>query len=375
MLLIDNPTVEKVLTMDDCIRTQEEAFLGLLTHDSVHRSRIDIYVPCERPDGYYRWGTMEGASKTLGVHAIRMKSDIVYWPRDEKGNWTTEEKYCSKPGLYCGLVFLLSTRTGEPLAIINEGYLQHMRVGAGAGIGVKHLSRADSHVVGMLGSGGMARTYLRAFCTVRDIREVRVYSPNPLHRQEYAAEMSKTLGIDVRAVDDPRSAVRGADIVSTCTDTMVPVLYGDWLEPGMHITNLGGYEWGADVFTRADIVIRQGVGGVALSDAQQRVEVGRGHSPIAYIAGSDEEVARIPPSNNSEQFETPRRGPSLPTFIDLMSEKVNGRTSPDQITAYIAGGYQGLQFAAAAAAVYQNAKQAGLGRELPTEWFLQDIRD
>jgi len=25
--------------------------------------------------------------------------------------------------------------------------------------------------------------------------------------------------------------------------------------------------------------------------------------------------------------------------------------------------------------VYRKAKQAGLGRELPTEWFLQDVRD
>ncbi len=31
MLLIDNPTVEKVLAMEDCIRIQEEAFLGLPT--------------------------------------------------------------------------------------------------------------------------------------------------------------------------------------------------------------------------------------------------------------------------------------------------------------------------------------------------------
>ena len=375
MLLIDNPTVEKVLTMDECIRTQEEAFLGLLSHDSVHRTRIDVYVPCDRPDGYYRWGTMEGASKTLGVHAIRMKSDIVYWPRDDQGNWTTEEKYCMQPGLYCGLVFLLSTRTGEPLAIINEGVMQHMRVGAGAGIGVKHLSRQDSHVVGMLGSGGMARTYLRAFCAVRDIREVRVYSPNPLHRQEYADEMREALGIDVRAVDDPRTAVRGADIVSTCTDTMVPLLHGDWLESGMHVTNLGSFEWAKDVFTRADVVIKQGVSGVALSDSEQRVEIGRGHSPIAYIAGSDEEVSRIPPSNNPKQFENSGRGAGLPTFIDLVSEKTKGRTSDRDITAYIAGGYQGLQFTAAAAVVYQKAKEAGLGRELPTEWFLQDIRD
>ena len=103
MLFIHNDVVQQVLTIDDTIRAQEEAFKGLLTRDSVHRTRIDIYVPAEREDGYFRWGTMEGASKTLGVHAIRMKSDIVHWPKDAQGNWT-EEKYCREPGTYCGLI-------------------------------------------------------------------------------------------------------------------------------------------------------------------------------------------------------------------------------------------------------------------------------
>lgn len=72
---------------------------------------------------------------------------------------------------------LFSTVNGEPLALINDGVLQHMRVGAGGGIGVKHLARPDSSTVGMLGSGGMARTFLEAFCVVRPIRRVKVYSP------------------------------------------------------------------------------------------------------------------------------------------------------------------------------------------------------
>ena len=51
------------------------------------------------------------------------------------------------------------------------------------------------------------------------------------------------------------------------------------------------------------------------------------------------------------------------------------RTSRDQITLYLNSGNQGLQFAAVGEVVYRKAKEQGLGRELPTEWFLQDIRD
>jgi alanine dehydrogenase len=371
VLLINNDVVKQVLTIDETIRAQEEAFLGLITRDSVHRTRIDVYVPCDREDGYFRWGTMEGASKTLCVHAIRMKSDIVFWPTDANGN-RTEDKYCMEPGTYCGLIFLVSTRTGEPLAIINDGYLQHMRVGGGSGLGAKYLARKDAKAVGMLGSGGMARTYLKAFCSVRPIETVRIFSPTKANREVYAAEMSEELGVQIIPVDSAEEAVSGADIVSCCTDAMQPVFKGEWLRPGMHVTNLGNYELDSATFKLADVVIKQGVPGVSVNDPHQRVEVGRGHSPIAYIAGSDEEVARLPlPAETDDQFGQER----YPFFTDLASGSTRGRTSDDDITVYLTTGFQGLQFAAVGSAVYNAAKAQGLGHELPTAWFLQDIRD
>src|SRR5258708_1529637 len=117
MLIINNDDVAALLTMADCIRVQEEAFRKLPTGGAMHRPRIDMYFPCERDDGYFRWGSMEGAND--GYFAIRMKSDVITWPKDADGNWT-EEKYCREPGPHCGLVFLLSTRNGEPLAFIND---------------------------------------------------------------------------------------------------------------------------------------------------------------------------------------------------------------------------------------------------------------
>ena len=41
-----------------------------------------------------------------------------------------------------------------------DGVLQHMRVGACTGLGVKSLARADASTVAMIRSGGMARTDL-----------------------------------------------------------------------------------------------------------------------------------------------------------------------------------------------------------------------
>ncbi len=80
MLIINNDLVAKVLTMDEVIEAQEEAFKKLPTGGAIHRPRIDMYVPCQRDDGYFRWGTMEGAND--GYFALRMMSDIIHWPND-----------------------------------------------------------------------------------------------------------------------------------------------------------------------------------------------------------------------------------------------------------------------------------------------------
>ena len=62
MLFIHNDVVADLLTMAECIEAQEQAFRQLAEGRAAHRPRSDIYTPCERDDGYYRWGTMEGAT-------------------------------------------------------------------------------------------------------------------------------------------------------------------------------------------------------------------------------------------------------------------------------------------------------------------------
>jgi ornithine cyclodeaminase/alanine dehydrogenase-like protein (mu-crystallin family) len=378
MLIIDNDDVSQLLPMRDCIRVQEEAFRKLPVGGAMHRPRIDMYFPCEREDGYYRWGTMEGAND--GYFAIRMKSDVITWPKDANGNWT-EEKYCREPGTYCGLIFLLSTRNGEPLAFIKDGVLQHMRVGGGAGIGVKYLSREDSHVVGMLGSGGMARTFLDAFACVRDIRLCKIYSPNVAHREAFADEMAKRLKIEVRAVDSAREAVKGADILSSCTDSMQPVYDAEWIEKGMHVTNLGRREIPDAAMAKFDLVVRQGTAGLQMKQTE-RFQAERGLSPAAFIGGTVEEMKRLPEKNpqpgfggDSPEFMDRGKGGDKPDFADLVTGKCKGRVSRDQVTFYRNVGNQGLQFSSVGGFVYAQAVKARKGREIPTDWLLQDIRD
>ena len=63
------------------------------------------------------------------------------------------------------------------------------------------------------------------------------------------------------------------------------------------------------------------------------------------------------------------------TLADMVAGRAQGRTSPDQITWSERGNLQGAQFHAVAGATYEAVRAAGLGHEVPDDWFLQDIRN
>ncbi len=365
MLFLTNDHVKAVLDMRTCLDALEDAYRELAEQRAAYRPRIDFYVPGE--PHYYRWGTMEGASRKQGILAIRMKSDMLVW--DREGEFQTEEKYCIQPGTFCGLIFLFSVRNGQPLALMNDGYLQHMRVGAAAGLGAKYLARQNARVLGVIGSGGMARTYATAIKQVRPIERVQVFSPTPANRERYAMEMKAQLSLEAIPVDSPERAVHGADIVALTTDSLAPVIKGAWLEPGMHVTNVRSNEVGPDVLARVDVIARLGSATLRL-DKQPPNTIGGSDGMFAYFAGTAEERKRVPTAP-SRAIDNPNVG----TIPDLMAGEWAGRTDDRQITFLNNQGTQGLQFAAVGGKVYELAKAKGLGHPLPLEWFVQDIRD
>jgi alanine dehydrogenase len=291
---------------------------------------------------------------------------MVAWPR-EHGK-IRENKYARAPGTFCGLLFLFSARTGEPVAMINDGFLQHVRVGGGAGLGVKYLSREDSRTVGMIGSGGMARTYLDAILQSRAITRVQVYSPNRDNVALYAREMRERHGIEVAPAASAREAVKGADIVSICTSSNEPVFFNEWLEDGMHVTNLTSADIEPSLAGAVDVAMRAGEATPRLEATSDQTFYARAGF-LGYVAGSDEERALVPRVN------LPPDIIGLPRLVDLVAGRVKGRTEAGQTSFFLNVGAIGVQFEAVAAAVYNRARDRGLGQKLPTDLFLQDIRD
>lgn len=366
-LIINNHEVEQVLTMDDTIAALESSYLALAAREAVCRPRIDIRIPTSDPAKNYQWGTMEGGS-TGGYFAIRMKSDIIY--ETTYNGATTQEKYCTKPGLFCGLILLTSIENAEPLAFINDGVLQHMRVGGDGGIGVKYMANPDAEVVGMLGSGGMARTHMQAFNAVRTIKKLQVFSPTKANREAFGREMAAKYNIEVQVCDSPEQVYRGAHIVAALTDSAVSVMDGTLLEKGAHIVNIGGSgKPDPESLKRVDAYLRFGDAPAPTG----RPEFGIDDEHLDYEARPDS--MKYGDGRRKKRAHGVARPDIRVTLADLVAGKAKGRTSADQITYSERGNLQGAQFYAVAGKVYELAKKAGLGREIPTEWFLQDVRN
>lgn len=64
---------------------------------------------------------------------------------------------------------------------------------------------------------------------------------------------------------------------------------------------------------------------------------------------------------------------ALPDLASLVAGKIPGRRRAEEVTCFLNNIGMGYQFAAAGAVVYRKARERGVGRELPTEWFTQEV--
>ncbi|HZD42325.1 MAG TPA: ornithine cyclodeaminase family protein, partial [Terriglobales bacterium] len=230
---------------------------------------------------------------------------------------------------------------------------QKLRVGATSAMGIRELANPGVKVTGLFGSGWQAEAHLRYLMMVRpEVEEVRVYSPTPAHRKAFAKTWSEKLGKRIIAVDHPRDAVEGCQIVTCATATMEPCFDGDWLEPGTHVTAITSpdrttvrREMDARTLERADLLI-------VLSKEQ-----------IEY----DHQIDLMEPVKKGL-----KTWDEIGELGDLLIGLFPGRSRKDQITIFANNTGMGIQFAAVGARALALAEAQGLGREVPTEWFLEE---
>lgn len=358
VLLLDNHAIEKVLDPAAVVEALERAYKDFAGGLGVSAPRQDLQAAPRGPDTY-QLGVVAGIAGRYAC--LRIKSDMTYLR--EVGGSVRKEKFCVEPGRYLGLLLLFSVENGQPLAILHDGLLQRLRVGADSAIGTRLLARKDARVLGILGSGGMAMTHLRAIGETCGLREVRIFSPTLANRQSFAAA-ARQLGFAADAVSTADEVIEAADVLCACTSAVEPVVRGERLRPGTHITAIGG-GLDAAASARVDRWLRLGTATAAPEWGGQPVEA----ECLSFVASG--EKSRSGGTRRFADIPLERRI----MLGDLLRDPGLGRTSDSQITFSERGNVHGVQFAAAAGQVFEQARAAGLGRELPLANFIQSIRN
>jgi len=358
-LLLNDADVEHVLDMRGCISALEDAFRDMGQGTVVNAFRRDSFMASSRPDAYYSFKTIEGGLERLGVMAQRINSDLLTYQEVE--GFPRRVKVPAAPGnRYVGLVFLYSYKTLELLAIITDGHLQRMRVAGSTGVGAKHLAREDANTAALFGSGWQAEAAAWALAAVRPLSAIRVFSPNAEHRKSFAEKVASTLEIEVRTAEDPKEAIRGADIVSCATNAHgPPVVLAEWIEPGMHLTSILPSDFDEHCWERSELIITSGEMG----------REGRGSFRTRHPRLSSFRTDDFGVSIEVERLK--RFKDKIYLLSDLLVGKAPGRTTSAQITMMNKNWGLGIEFASVAKLVYDRARDAGVGREIPTDCFSQ----
>jgi ornithine cyclodeaminase/alanine dehydrogenase-like protein (mu-crystallin family) len=315
MLLLKEIPVKTILTIGEMIQAVEDSLLELAKGTGYDLPRRRIHHP-----NRMIFGVLPGSFREFMGAYLQVDRDRSIWRET---------------------IILYHVETGEPLVMFQDCGINEYRTGAAGALGVKYLAKQSASSVGVLGTGPQAKAQLLAINEVRELKEVKAFSPNPEHRRAFARGMAAAIGRDVRAVDTPQEAVEGIDIVVVATNSQKPVFEGAGLAPGAHIDSIAN---GDKNRRREELDLK----------AFER-------SDLLYVT-SKETVA----INESDIFRMARDGviswDSVHEFGDLLLGRSPGRTSKEQITLYKLQGI-GIMDIAIGALAYERAKELGLGRQ------------
>lgn len=231
------------------------------------------------------------------------------------------------------LIVLTDAESGVPVALMDASWITAVRTAAMTAVAARRLARPDATRIGFVACGVQARSHLAALRALFPLREVRAYSRRPGTARSFAAE-ARALGLEAEAVDNPRDAIAGLDILITSVPAapgLEPFLDPDWLAPGSFasLVDLGRSWRRPEALGRLDLR--------AVDDHEQTAEAG---GKLAY------------------------HGPFDADLTELAAGRKPGRSTPEERAMLI---FQGLAAAdlAVAALVYARARARGRGAVLP----------
>ena len=236
------------------------------------------------------------------------------------------------------VIVLNSTETGAPLAIMDGTHVTDMRTGAAGGVAAKYLARKDSSVVGMVGTGGQARTQLLALSEVMDVEEVKITCRNTGHCDSFEKDMKKVVSCDFKRKQSIKD-VCDCDVLVTTTPVREPVVKAEWIHEGTHINAIGAdavgkQELESSIMKKARIIV---------DDIVQASHSGEVNVPLSQGVISESDI-------HAELGE-------------IVAGVKKGRLSDDDITIFDSTGLA-VQDLVTANMVYTKALELGIGKKV-----------
>lgn len=243
ILVLSELEMKNIMSMNDAIVAVKDAASSYSCGKTDIPLRTNIDVREHNGNSLYMYGYVPN-SDALGIKIVSVFPDN------------------QKIGLpVCPATMIIqNAKTGEISALLDGTYLTRLRTGALSGAATDLLSRKDSKVFALIGTGGQAECQLEGVLAVRDIEEVRVYSRN----YENVLNFIEKVKIDKKqkfiACKTSDEAINDADIITAVTVSNDAVFDGKKVKRGCHINGVGSYtpfmsEIDEYIVCNADIII------------------------------------------------------------------------------------------------------------------------
>lgn len=254
---------EKGLDLNQVNRAVEAAFAD---HGN-GRFQMPPKLYVTLPQGDFR--TMPAHLPSLGIAGVKIVS--VHPDNPARGLPTV-----------MALTILLDIPTGKPEAIINTTQLTDMRTGAAGAVACKYLAPNKEIVMGLVGTGRQAQAQVAAIAQELTIREINVWSRNPVHAERFTPGVQ---GIDCHSTTIERAC--DCDVLVTTTPSREPLVMSEWVHEGTHINAIGADAPGKEeldpaLLSRASVFV---------DDPAQAVHSGEINVPIRKGLFRKEDIA------------------------------------------------------------------------------------
>jgi alanine dehydrogenase len=296
ILILNRSELEELLTLESMIPAIEKAFIAFA------EGRTMAYPVVREKVKHHRgiFGIKSGY--LMDEEVIGLKAG-GFWLDNPKKGLTAHQS----------TTIMFDPSSGQPTALMDGNHITTIRTAAAGALAARLLSREDSERAAVLGCGTQGTGQAEALCHVRPIQEIRAYDLNVENLERFATKL-RDRGVEVRTMQSAEQAVRGADVVITATPGSQPVLWTDWVEPGMYVSafgsdTVGKVEVEAALFQRSTIVV---------DDLDQATTIGETQHPIAQGLIRREDIHA--------------------TLGEILAEKELGRTRDDEITLFDATG-------------------------------------